>query len=61
MSGLEIVRALAGWRAYCKATKEKDYYRHRLIESVDDAFVVVGCIVACGVLVLGAVIATVIH
>ncbi|MBI5872725.1 MAG: hypothetical protein HZB36_01080 [Candidatus Omnitrophica bacterium] len=61
MSGLEVVRALGGWRAYCKAVKGRDYYRQRFVESVNDAWVVVGCLVAGGILVVGAVIVTVIH
>ena len=61
MGGLEVIRALAGWRAYCKTTKGRDYYQQRLVESVDDAFMVGLCLVAAGILVVGAVVVTVIH
>lgn len=61
MRGREVIRVLGGWQAHCIVTQGKEYYRQRLMDSVDDACVVVGCLVAGGILVLGAVVVTVIH
>lgn len=61
MGGLAVIRALAGWRAHCKAIKGRDYYRQRFMESVNDAFVVGLCLAVCGLMLLGSVIVAVIR